>query len=294
MQITLFMGMRLVPSIAEALILEHLPRDKGFTNSEITAIIVEHHEKLGGLPRTTSLADISRHIVKKALVDLKKAGSIRNPIFDTWLIPGGAGADYEYYGVRLTPVVAEALILEHLPRDKGFTNSEITAIIVEHHEKLGGLPRTTSLADISRHVVKQALGKLKKADLIRNPIHDTWLIPGDAGADYAFYSIRLAPTVMQALILEYLPPGKGFKKDELYNFICEKHVSLGGLIPEKSQTKYSLKGTLIKLKKQGLVTNPAKGLWSVCSSPGSVSVDVPAVLADEGDTVVVIFCDISG
>ena len=68
------------------------------------------------------------------MVDLKKAGSIRNPIFDTWLIPGGAGADYEYYGVRLTPVVAEALILEHLPP----TNSEITAIIVEHHEKLGG------------------------------------------------------------------------------------------------------------------------------------------------------------
>ena len=215
---------------------------------------------------------------------MKKADLIRNPIHDTWLIPGGAGADYAFYGMRLVPSIVQALILEHLPRDKGLTNSEITAIVVEHHEKLGGLPRTTSLADISRHVVKQALGKLKKADLIRNPIFDTWLIPGDAGADYAFYSIRLAPTVMQALILEHLPPGKVFKKDELYNFICEKHVSLGGLIPEKSQTKYSLKGTLSKLKKRGLVANPAPGFFSVCSSPSSV--DVPAELADEGDTVV--------
>ena len=66
-------------------------------------------------------------------------------------------------------------------------NSEITAIVVEHHEKLGGLPSKTPVADIPRHVINRALGELKKADFIDNPVYDTWLIPGGAGADYAFY-----------------------------------------------------------------------------------------------------------
>ena len=271
-----FFRQPLTKKVAEALILEQIPRDKGFTNSEITEIVVRHHEKLGGLPGKSTY--ISRDIIKPVLGKLKKAGSIRNPIKATWLIPGNAGADYAFYGMRLTTKVAKNIILERLQPDEGFTNSEITEIVVEHHESLGGLPRTTPLAYISRYIIKPALGDLKKADLIRNPIHDTWLIPGDAGADYAFYGIRLAPTVMRALILDYLPRGEDFKRDELYNFICEKHVSLGGIAPKKAHTKHSLKDVLIKLKKQGLVTNPEQGLWSVCSPS---SVDVPAGLADE-------------
>ena len=96
-------------------------------------------------------------------------------------------------------------------------------------------------------------------------------------------SIMAKPVVAEALILEHLPREKGFKRDELSDFICEKHVSLGGLASKKTAIKHNVKKALIKLKKQGLVTNPAKGLWSVCSPS---SVDVPAVLADEGDTVV--------
>ena len=49
--------------------------------------------------------------------------------------------DYKFFRRPLTMKVAKEIILERLQLGDVLNNSEITAIVVEHHEKLGGLPQ---------------------------------------------------------------------------------------------------------------------------------------------------------
>lgn len=192
--------------------------------------------------------------------------------------------DYKFFRRPLSLKVAKEIILEHLPRRIGFLNSDITKIVVEHHEKFGGLPpKKSPTIDISRNIIKPALGDLKKAGSIKNPIQDTWIIFDGEGPDYEYYGVRLVPEVVKKLVVEYLPGGRVFTKHEISDLICKKHVQLGGLIEKKTTIIHNIKKALIQLKKKGLVKFEDGEGWSVCSPS---SVDVPAEIADEGDTVV--------
>ena len=163
---------------------------------------------------------------------------------------------YKYFGLPLTPRIAQELIQE-LFAGQTAERQEIVRAVDEIHLERGGLPKRSKL-----HPVGRVLSALKRLGQAENTSRGVWSITSEtvaANNQYRYFEQPLIPSIAQELIQE-LFAGQTIHKQEIIKAVDKAHLERGGLASEDPVTT-----ALSAMKGSGLAENPESDFWSIIS-----------------------------
>lgn len=168
-------------------------------------------------------------------------------------------------GTKLTPVTARALLIELFKKEPKWTRADATAEVERLHRQGGG----DLGAQPVLHVVKKALGQLKKEGLICSIGKGLWAVgtgqPDDQSGlsdTQARVGIPLQPVHARKLILRLLGHRDVWHRSDLAKRLAEDHLAAGNELGTQDPLAVTKKA-LSYLQEAGQVQSRGKGLWSL-------------------------------